>query len=223
MSRKRTPRKRKSDRVINKKQKTSTPKLSKELIKLFEKSVKFTKKTHPKDYERIDKRKQLVKTFEEFYKEYIYVVLASGFSSKTAAGLLDKMIEQNGDYDELIKIFKNKRKVKAISDMYQKKTVWKAFRKKLNKVNNLQKLPMIGQITKYHLARNIGLYSCVKPDVHLVRLAKRFHWDNVKLMVEKLAKKYKMLPGTADFVLWVYLSHNEGEDNECCYGKRELR
>jgi hypothetical protein len=41
----------------------------------------------------------------------------------------------------------------------------------------LQKLPFIGPVTCYHLARNIGLLDVVKPDLHLERLAAHWGFD----------------------------------------------
>jgi hypothetical protein len=40
----------------------------------------------------------------------------------------------------------------------------------VERLEYLGSLPWIGAITKYHAARNFGV-DCVKPDIHLTRLA----------------------------------------------------
>ena len=63
---------------------------------------------------------------------------------------------------------------------------------------------MIGPITKFHLARNIGI-DCAKPDRHLVRIAERFGWkDNIQGMCVKLAAYSGWRIGTVDLILWRY-------------------
>lgn len=72
-----------------------------------------------------------------------------------------------------------------------------------DKISALEELPWIGGITKYHLARNMGL-DCVKPDRHLVRLAERYGFEDPHLMCNYLAKQFKERVGTIDVILWRY-------------------
>ncbi|KAJ5070457.1 hypothetical protein M0811_10929 [Anaeramoeba ignava] len=218
-SRKNKKRKEKSKEKSKKKSKTNK---TEKLTKLFKKAEKFAKKTHIQDIERIDKRDHLVEKFDEFFKEYIYVVVASGFRGKTAAELLPKLEKCQGNKKKMLKHFKNKRKCEAISTVFQLKNDWENLRSSLTTVDSLKQFPLIGDVVKHHLARNIGLVTCAKPDLHLTRLAKKLKFKDVKSMVDFVASNFNYKPGTADFILWIYLSHN-GEEQDCCYGGYELR
>jgi len=70
-----------------------------------------------------------------------------------------------------------------------------------DKVEYVASLPMMGPITKYHLARNIGI-DCAKPDRHLQRLAARFGYSDVQTMCGEIAKKSGYRIGTVDLILW---------------------
>lgn len=114
---------------------------------------------------------------DEFASHCAYVILAGGFSQKTAKRIHETIINllktHGAKFDILIKTFNNKNKINAIC------TIWEN-RKKLcdeyyqittleNKLNYLQKLPHIGNITANHLARNLG-EDIVKYDIWIQRL-----------------------------------------------------
>jgi hypothetical protein len=67
-------------------------------------------------------------------------------------------------------VFKNQQKVNAICQTYQLHKNYETISKTWKQPEDLMKLPFIGKTTCQHLARNIGLQSCVKPDLHLKRL-----------------------------------------------------
>ena len=67
-------------------------------------------------------------------------------------------------------------------------------------VDWLASLPWIGQITKWHLARNLGV-DCCKPDRHLMRLGEAFGMSPTCLC-EQLATLSGDRIGTVDVVLW---------------------
>lgn len=100
-------------------------------------------------------------------------------------------------------------KRKAIKEMEQKDDFIPLFIKKLQngtdeeKIELLGQLGWIGNITKYHLARNLGI-DCAKPDRHLVRLAEKFGYDNVQDMCKFISKCVGDRIGTVDVVLWRY-------------------
>jgi len=60
-----------------------------------------------------------------------------------------------------------------------------------------------GPITKYHLARNLGV-DCVKPDRHLARLAERFGYGTPDAMCRAIQDELGGRLGTIDAVLWRY-------------------
>ena len=68
-------------------------------------------------------------------------------------------------------------------------------------VDALKVLPWIGDVTKYHLAKNIGLADVAKPDVHLEWCAEHCAAE-VDELVSYLASKYQMTKHKVDAVLW---------------------
>lgn len=111
---------------------------------------------------------------DEFASTVSYVILAGGFSQKTAKRIhqiiMAKMPANTGD---LLKIFNNKNKINAIVKVWQNRQEYcDGFYncKSLNeKLLYLQKLPHIGKITANHLARNLG-ENIVKYDIWIQRL-----------------------------------------------------
>jgi hypothetical protein len=115
---------------------------------------------------------------DEFAWECFYVICVAGFKQEIAKAMCNrvvKFISDNPGFDEedLLAIYKNKYKVKAIVDVWQHR---KEYQKKFyslatpnEKVEFLGTLPHIGNITKHHLARNLGL-NFAKYDIWIQRL-----------------------------------------------------
>ena len=162
-----------------------------------------------------------------FFYEYVYVVLASGFKGKIAARLTPELVKCHGNMEKMQKIFKNQRKLDSIRKVWDMKDDWDSLRKSFKAVNDLMTLPYIGEITKFHLARNIGLLSCAKPDLHLCKWAEKITGKNdeeaVSIVTQAISDKVERKQGTVDFVLWVWLSHHKGEESECCHDGYALR
>ena len=79
---------------------------------------------------------------------------------------------------------------------------WEEFRaERLSTPALLAKLPYIGKVTCHHLARNIGILSSVKPDLHLVRLAEHWGFESCDDMCEAMRPPGWPL-GIVDLVLW---------------------
>lgn len=115
-------------------------------------------------------------TSNEFAFECAYVILAGGFSQKTAKKIHAKICENllaGADVSALLKLFNNKNKINAIYKIWQNRnTLCDEYysRKTLDdKLNFIQTLPHIGKITSHHLARNLGC-DIVKYDVWIQRL-----------------------------------------------------
>jgi hypothetical protein len=117
---------------------------------------------------------------QDFAKEAFYVILASGFSQKTAKRLWAEIVrycEGRGDrpvlFDDLFDIFHNRNKINAIVKMWQHRAEYcggfYALSTADEKIKYLATLPHIGKITAHHLARNLGI-SVVKYDVWIQRL-----------------------------------------------------
>lgn len=126
---------------------------------------------------------------EEFARQAIYVVLAGGFSQKTAKKVHAKIMEylatsnQVPVTSELLVIFNNKNKINAILEIWRNRQAYRDGYYQLadskeqraeggslnSKLDYLSGLPHIGKITANHLARNLG-EDIVKYDIWIQRL-----------------------------------------------------
>ena len=106
-----------------------------------------------------------------------YVILAGGFSQRTAKRIYKDIMEyiyKNGpDFDGLFQLFHNKNKISAICKIWQNRVElcngFYACGTDKDKIEYLSHLPHIGKITANHLARNLGI-DVVKYDVWIRRL-----------------------------------------------------
>ena len=114
---------------------------------------------------------------EEFATMCAYVILAGGFSQKTAKrihkDIMDYVYKNGADFDAIFQIFHNKNKVSAICKIWDgRKEFCDGFyarTKDDERLEYLAHLPHIGKITANHLARNLGV-DTVKYDVWIRRL-----------------------------------------------------
>lgn len=136
---------------------------------------------------------------EQFFEQYVWCVLNAGMKEQVARKIWERYLE---NLDPLTIGHLGKRK--AIETGLQNYVKWFGELKcAKDPVEYLQTLPWIGPITKYHLARNIGI-DCVKPDRHLERLAKQFGYTDPFELCKTIQKEIggsEML-GTIDLVLW---------------------
>lgn len=165
---------------------------------------------------------------DAFATHCAYVILAGGFSQKTAKKIHAKIIDAiraNGaaDFDTLIALFNNKNKINAICKIWTgREEFCRAYYALDNtdaRIAYLSKLPHIGKITANHLARNLG-EDVVKYDIWIQRLgvlyaqnpALKDKIDNGKLdpeikhacdeMFEHLCAETGLPRGYIDVVLW---------------------
>ena len=156
-----------------------------------------------------------------------YVILAGGFSQKTAKKIhtqITEYLHKNGaDFDGLFALFHNKNKISAVCEIWNNKNALCAGYYSIDdfddKLKFLSKLPHIGKITANHLARNLGL-DVVKYDIWIQRLGVVYSGkrvlaqkiDNGKLspeikkacddMFAHLVKETGLPRGYVDVVLW---------------------
>ena len=156
-----------------------------------------------------------------------YVILAGGFSQKTAKIIhqiiMDEIRRNGANSASLLKIFNNKNKIGAICKIWQSRDALRDGYYALNnlddKIKYLQNLPHIGKITANHLARNLG-EDVVKYDIWIQRLGCAFandadlsaYIDNGKLcdnvksacddMFAHLSRQTGLPRGYIDVVLW---------------------
>ena len=114
---------------------------------------------------------------DEFADMCNYVILAGGFSQRTAKKIHAKISEYlhafGTNKDALLEMFNNKNKINAICKIWNTRHALCAEYYGIddfdNKIKFLEKLPHIGKITANHLARNLGL-DIVKYDIWIQRL-----------------------------------------------------
>jgi hypothetical protein len=138
-------------------------------------------------------------TADDFFNQYVYVLCNSGMKNQVAEQIYNKYLKYGAS---AINHFGKKQAIELAKVMYR---IWFSSldlrltdEKKLEFIGGL---PWIGQITKYHLARNLGI-DVAKPDRHLSRLAKKLGYDNVQKMCKEISERTGDRIGTVDVVLW---------------------
>jgi hypothetical protein len=160
-------------------------------------------------------------TPDEFAEMCAYVILAGGFSQKTAKRIHKNIMEYiyiNGaNFDVIFQMFHNKNKVSAICKIWENRAEFcDGFYKCADdnaRLKYLATLPHIGKITANHLARNLGV-DVVKYDVWIRRLGAQYGGirctdeltDEIKTacddMFAHLVRKTGLPRGYIDVVLW---------------------
>lgn len=152
------------------------------------------------EIEQVDKRYFNDCTPKKFLSQFAYVVLNTGMKNQVAESMFKRLCEQgietvNHQQKKMAILYVQKKYEELFQELQQCNTDEK-------KIEYLETLPFIGQITKYHLARNLGI-DCAKPDRHLVRLAYLFDFDgDVHGMCKFLSEKTGEREGTVDVILW---------------------
>ena len=163
---------------------------------------------------------------DDFFAKYVYVVLASGFNVCVAQQVELKLEQALKGYDvdaiarspdrvyrDALRVFGYEGKVNAIVNTAKllANSDWEEVKAKLTGPSHLrfmEKLGFIGPVTRYHLARNIGLLDYAKPDRWMVRLAGESGYggdaDGVFAMVAAIQKATGERPGIIDYILWEY-------------------
>ena len=136
-----------------------------------------------------------------FFGEYMWVVLSSGIKNQIARIIQERIYQAWASGLPTSAGFGHKGKVKAIENvMAIKELLFVEYQASANKMGWLGGLPFIGDITKWHLAKNLGA-DVAKPDRHLVRIARRFNTDCFTLC-RKLAKETGYRIATIDLIIW---------------------
>ena len=157
---------------------------------------------------------------DHFFAQYCFVVFNAGMKNQVAQKIYEKFMatmdmELDGETmqetaDARIKsldvsVIGHEGKRGAIRDAIKSYRRWfKELQIKKNnerRVEYLETLPWIGKITKYHLARNLGI-DVAKPDRHLVRLCEKFGFENVQEMCGYISKSTGDRIGVVDLILW---------------------
>lgn len=117
---------------------------------------------------------------DDFAREHAFVVCNSGMRAKTACGIFQKVQKALAEGRPLAEVFGHEHKCYSIQHVYDRRQeLFVRYREvdardmtetKEEVIAFLRTLPHIGNITKFHLVKNLGQNVC-KPDRHLVRIA----------------------------------------------------
>lgn len=142
--------------------------------------------------------------------ETAFVILASsGLKEQIVRRTFDRLRDAfvNNDKD-IFAVIPNKRQREAIRHVWARPDeILKTLRDLPDdpeRIEYLDTLPQIGPITKYHLARNLGI-DCIKPDIWLERLSKKYGYVNPVQMccdIQESGPEFRI--GTIDVILWRY-------------------
>lgn len=150
---------------------------------------------------------------DTFLREYIWVVIHSGMKHEVARkieGLVWEVIERTKDIENITAsglasnlrlVYRHNGKTAAIAWMIKNRiSVFKEYLAADDKLAFLESLSWIGPITKYHLAKNLGL-DLAKPDRHLARISEKDGRSCQQLCAD-LASQVGCRIATVDQVLW---------------------
>jgi hypothetical protein len=158
-------------------------------------------------------------TETEFLRQYAWVVLNSGFREAVVRKYFSYISLCFCDWESAsaivqnsaacigcaASVFGNTRKLKALVEAAHRieSDGFEAFRVRIEAdiMSGLEKFPYIGTVTKFHLAKNLGL-DVAKPDRHLVRIANRFGYKDVQKMCRDIFDICGDKIAVADLVLW---------------------
>lgn len=177
------------------------------IIEFYNQAKKdIIQKGYQKEIDFVEQRKFDDITSGEFFWQYVYVVFNAGMKNQVAESMYRKFVESGID------AVKHLGKRKAIELAIKEYKWWFKELKELDTIIDkllfLKSLPWIGDITKYHLARNLGI-DVAKPDRHMMRLADKFGYDsNVMYMCNDISKQVGARIGTVDVILWRYCNLN---------------
>lgn len=136
-----------------------------------------------------------------FALEAIFVICNSGMKNTVARQIFDRCVQALQVSRPVIEVFRHPGKAAAIEKIWTERAwLFAGFMESPDRLAFLAELPWIGQITKFHLAKNFGV-DVAKPDVHLQRLADR-DGCTVDSLCDRLAKETGLRVATVDTVLW---------------------
>ncbi|MBX3553898.1 MAG: hypothetical protein KF697_15720 [Pseudolabrys sp.] len=141
---------------------------------------------------------------DEFAREAIFVICNSGMKHTVARGIFDRVMRAIARGASAAEAFGHPGKAAAIDHIWENrsKLLGEFLSQALDdaRLEYLGKLPWIGSVTKFHLAKNFGV-DVAKPDVHLVRLA-RAVGKPVNELCRELAEQSGYRIATVDLILW---------------------
>ena len=164
-------------------------------------------------------------TEQDFLRETAWVILSSGMREKIIEKIFPKLSNAFYDWSSAKKIsnyrskcykksflvFSHEKKILAIlkaADIILEKG-FSNFKNDIstNGIQRLEIIPYIGPITKFHLAKNIGL-DISKPDRHLNRISNGLGFKCPQTLCRSIANKIDEKKSVVDIVIWRYATLN---------------
>lgn len=140
-------------------------------------------------------------TEQHFFEQYIWCILNLGVREQTMREEYNRFMKTL-DINVIHNRFKKKKKEAAQAGIDNFVRWFGELKCAKDPIKYLQTLPLIGNITKWHLARNIGI-DCPKPDRHMKRLMAFYHYDSAMALckeIQEIAPDLKI--GVIDLILW---------------------
>lgn len=134
-----------------------------------------------------------------FFYEYVYVVLNAGMKNQVAERIYSQFIEKGSN--AIGHPGKREAVEEVEKDLDNIFTKLRSYGEVEDILEYLETLPWIGPITKYHLARNLGI-DVAKPDRHMVRLYESLGFVGVYELCKYISEDVGDRIGTVDVVLW---------------------
>jgi len=190
--------------------------LKKTVVAFYEDARAFCYRNGYRDEIEVVRNRQFRdQTPKTFLIEYVYVVLNAGMKNQVAEQIFGNFMRNDMDPGQI----NHEGKRKAIEQALEESEKWfSGLHAAHDKLGYIGTLPWMGDITKYHLARNLGL-DYAKPDRHLVRVAKVFGFKEVQLMCRHISSETRDPVGVVDVVIWRYcnLTGGLGADDQEYY------
>lgn len=139
---------------------------------------------------------------EDFAAQAIWVILCSGMKAQVAR-IIEARVWAVINAGKKVKgnVLGKSGKAEAIDAIWRDRDeLFRAFQAAEDKVEFCLSMPWIGNITKWHLAKNLGV-DCAKPDVHLERVAAYYGTTPADLCAG-LASATGDRIATVDLVIW---------------------
>lgn len=161
----------------------------------------------------------------QLLREHAWVTLCSGFRESAVRRAFDHVSLCFCDWESAEAIvsagdiccataassFANRLKLKGIfsAAKYISEVGFDEFKQSVlvDPINQLQKLPFIGPITSWHLAKNLGL-DVAKPDRHLIRVSERLGFRSADHLCRELAATTGEQAKVVDLIVWRYIADN---------------
>lgn len=189
----------------------------------YTKAKEFTKTFYADVYNKYLSLSFQDTTPQSFFEELIWVIHASGFSAKAVGTFIPKILPAYGDlracdesdvsevYARVLPICNNPAKVKSVWEcshilMNQvKANTWGTWiRDTFKSPSDFTMFPYVGNVTCFHIARNLGFLDSVKPDLHLNRLADFYGFESAEAMCKAAEDEVPL--GLVDLALWYHCS-----------------